>query len=143
MSSTGVISKTIMTPISTHQEQSRATEAGISSSPGLHEGVRQTFATIYAIHPEKTLIKAYDDNGSNIANDKWVPLNHSSREIAERFGTVRIGMRVMVSFTGPDGGSANAFIVGNEGEKNANEPQTENAAQRGMFRIFAPGSGIG
>lgn len=143
MSSTGIITKTVMTPTTEYHEQSRSVEGGIGSAPGLQEGTRQVYGTIYDIHPEKPLVKCYDESGSPIACDKWIPLNHSSQEIAERYGTVRMGMNLLVSFVGPDGAGANATIVGNVGEKNLNEPLTPNTAQRGMFRIFAPGTGIG
>lgn len=120
-------------------EHARQVDSAISSLPGPHQGLRQVFGTIREVHHQKPLIRAYDDSGSPLANDKWIPLNHSTQEIAERFGTIRQGMRIAVWFSGPDGAGANATIVGVESERNTNQPYTPNTIERGLFRIFSPG----
>lgn len=141
--STGIISKVISSPVSNNAETNREIQTGIASFPGLHDGVRQTFGYISELHPEKPLIKAYADDGTKIAHDKYIVLNHSTSEIAERWGTVRVGMRIKVEYTGPDGGGASATIVGLEGEKVAEEILIDNNIQRGLFAIFSPGIGLG
>ena len=140
--STGIISKTIILPTTEHAERIRSTESGIASYPGMHEGVRQEYGTIFDIHAERRMIRAFADDGSPIANGRFVPLNHGSLEIAERWGTIRKGMRVLINFTGPDGSRANATITELENERNLNKPFSSNTAQRGLFRIFAPGIGL-
>jgi hypothetical protein len=57
-------------------------------------------------------------------------------------GTVRVGFRVRVSYSGPSGSGADAFIVGAENQ-DVTEPYQSNEAARGLFAIFAPGIGIG
>jgi hypothetical protein len=142
MSSTGIIGRKNMMPTNSFAAQQSEIESGLISFPGLHEGIRQIFGTIYEIHPERPLIKAYTDSGGDIANGDFISLNHSTQEIAEKFGKVRKGMRVNVLYTGPNGASANATIIGTEGERNINEPLVENTAERGLFAIFTPGIGV-
>lgn len=141
--STGVISGVQITPTTSQGEIQRKTERAIASFPGLHEGVRRTTGVINKVHPEKPrLIKAYDLQGSAIAGNSWIELNHSAQEIAERWGTVRIGFRVRVTFAGPSGASADAMIVGTEGQ-DINDLLEANEAEQGLYAVFSPGIGIG
>jgi len=142
MSSTGIISD-VIAPTTSHRENQRKISSGMSSIPGLNEGVRSVSGTIRQIHEEKPrLVKAYGDDGAPIADDNWIELNHSAQEIAEKWGTVRMGFRVRVSFIGPAGASANATIIGVE-QEDVKEPHIPNEVSRGMYALFAPGIGVG
>lgn len=141
--STGIITRKTILPTSGRAEYDRAQESADHSFPGMHEGVRMTEGSIYKVHPSHPMVKAFSDDGSPIANDRWIALCHAPREIAERFGTLQNGMRVFVFFTGNDGGRAIGFICGEQSEKNMNTPVLPNTLKRGPFRIFAPGIGIG
>lgn len=142
MSSTGIIRKPSLASNNFTQSVGKM-EAADTAFPGLHEGLRMTEGTIYQIHQDRPMVKAFADDRSPIANGKWIVLCHSPREIAERFGTLKKGMRLFVLFSGPDGGRAIGFICGEESEKNMNTPVLPNEISRGMFRVFAPGIGIG
>lgn len=143
MSSTGNPGRRVILPTTGFAEQHRQTEAAISSYPGLHEGIREAFGTITEVHPEKPMIVAHDDSGSKISNGSFIPLAHGTLEIAERWGTIRRGMRIRVQYSGPDGSNSFATIIGLEGERNVNTPFESNEAEQGLSKIFAPGIGIG
>jgi hypothetical protein len=78
-----------------------------------------------------------------IAWDRWIPLNHSSLEIAERWGTIRKNMIVMVFFSGYDGSDVSATITGLEYESPGQEAIASNEVQMGVHKIFSPGIGMG
>lgn len=140
--STGVIGGVYSSPTTTYAEKQRSTDQAISSYPGAHEGVHRTTGIVNKIHPERPrLIKAHGRDGSPISNNQWIELNHSAQEIAERWGTVRIGFRVRVTYSGPAGSSADAVIIGSEGQ-DVNDPYIPNEAQQGVAFIFAPGIGV-
>ncbi len=143
MSSTGIITNNVISPTTKIGGFNKNVEQGLSAFPGLHEGVRQIFGKISKVHQQKPLIKATDDQGSSIANDNWIPLNHSPGEIISSFGTIRRGMRVLVSYVGPDGAGANATIVGDEQQKHSDVPMLPNEVKQNVYRIFSPGSGVG
>lgn len=141
--STGMISGVKIAPTNSFGEQTRKTERAIASVPGSHEAVRRATGVINRIHPKRPrLIKAHGLDGTTLANDAWIELNHSAQEIAERWGTVRIGFRVRVTYSGPAGASADATILGSEGQ-DIDESFIPNEAQQGLYAVFAPGVGIG
>jgi hypothetical protein len=112
------------------------------SAPGLLETSRQVDGTIYKVHESSPMIKAYSSDGSIIAGDRWIPLAHSPEEIIERFGTVRVGMGVHVTYSGPDGGYALASVMFNEGDNLGEEEVLPNDVSLGLWEIFTPGIGI-
>jgi len=139
MSSTGGFSRTIILPTTGNAEQGRNNEASQAGFPGLHEGVRMAYGTISEVHESRSLVKAYADDTHKLANGKWIPLCHSPREIAERFGKLKRGMRIICLFSGPDGSTAFGLVCGEEGEKNANTPVPPNNAQQRAHKIFGAG----
>lgn len=144
MSSTGIISDVMVgAPTTVSAEKSRKTSQEIGSFPGLQEGIRQTYGIISEVHPNKPQVKAYADDGSTIAGDRFIPLAHSVSDIVERFGTVRKGMRVLVTYSGPDGSHANAMIIGVEGERSQDTVRLQNEIKTGLFEVFSPGIGVG
>jgi hypothetical protein len=144
MSSTGIISRVHITPTTKHAENQRQVDSSVGGMAGPHEQQRRTIGIITKVHPDKPrLIKARSSIDSTpLANNAWIELNHSAQEIAERWGTVRVGFRVRVTFSGPSGAGADASIVGVE-QQDVTEPVQSNEAARGLFAIFSPGIGIG
>lgn len=141
--SSGIISGVQIAPTTSQGESARTTERAVAGFPGLDDGVRRVMGIIKAAHPERPrLVKAYALDGTPIANGSWIELVHSAQEIAERWGTVRIGFRVRVLYTGPEGSGADGIIVGTEGQ-DIHEGPIPNEAQQGLYAIFAPGIGIG
>jgi hypothetical protein len=145
MSSTGIISGVEQAPVTSRGQKDKDTEQSVASYPGIHEGIRQAFGFISKVHKEKPFIKAIDDQGQEMAGGRWIPLNHSVQKIAEDFGEIgqRGRLRVLVTFSGPDGAGANATVIGDEGEKDGNKKRLPNRVSQGLYRIFAPGIGIG
>jgi hypothetical protein len=142
LSSTGIISKVISGPLTTTGENTRSVERNINSIPGPYEQQRKVIGVVSKVHSTKPrLIKANTSSGYPIANGNWIELNHSAQEITERWGTVRIGFRVRVSYSGPSGQSADAIITGVE-EHDIEEPHQENDAARSLYAIFTPGNGV-
>jgi hypothetical protein len=130
----------IMNPITTIAEDTRHNQSRADAFSAEQNALRHTFGTIQGLDSEgKPAVIVYDDSGQQVAGGSLIPLNYPSERIPELWGTIRIGMRVLVLFTGPDGGSASAFIVGTEGEKNLNSPVVVNDAERGLFAVFSPG----
>lgn len=124
-------------------EQARNQEQYKSAQRQPHEGLRQAYGTIIEVHKTKPLIRASSDKGCNSAGNKWIILNHGVQEIMERWGSVRTGFRVLITFSGgPDVGNANATIVGIEGEQTGNKDLLPNDAAMGFYRICSPGSGV-
>jgi len=122
------------------QESTRQSEQLVDRLPSAHESIRQIYGTIREVHPEMSLIKASTSSGSPIANGDWIPLNHSVSDIIERWGTLRKGMRVHVSYTGPDGIAANATIIGTEGDIEGEDTMLENDIDEPLWEIFTPGA---
>jgi hypothetical protein len=144
MSSTGIISRVIMTPTTGSAEVERHTDAAVSAYPGLHEGIRYVEGAITSVHEDRPLVKAHSDDGSPIADGRWIRLNHSVQDIAERFGTVRLGSRLSVMYQGPSGSDAAATIISSsKTERYASEKLVPNTVARGLFALFPPGIGIG
>jgi len=141
MSSTGRRSKVIQGALTILGEENRKQSMETIGSPSLFETSRQVEGTIYKVHEEKLLIKVYETaNGATIAGDNWIPVSHSPQEIAERFGTIRQGMSVLVSYEGPTGSNAIASIILNEQEKTGEEGFTSNKLRAGLYEIFKPGT---
>jgi len=128
MSSTGRVSKVFNGPITSIGEDQRQESIDKAASPSLFETVREVDAVIKEVHEKKLLVKVYaTGSAAVVANNQWIPLSHSPQEIAERFGTIRVGMTVRVSYQGPSGLNARAVVVLNEKEKHHNIIYTRNA----------------
>lgn len=144
MSSTGIISDVIVgAPTTSLGEAQRTSQNQMASMPGLQSSIQMAYGVISEVHDTKPLIKAVTDDGRYICSNKWILLSHSLDEIVARFGRIRKGMRVQISYTGPDGAQATALIVGVEGEKQGDGTQLENKVQKSLYAIFTPGSSSG
>lgn len=141
MSSAGIISKVYSNPTSRMGENNRQSEK-ISSGTSPHEQVKRVTGKVTHVNAEKSrLVKAVGLDGAILGNGDWIELNHSSEEIAERWGTIRPGFYVRVTLSGPTGSGADATIVGAE-QQNVEEPHTPNEVARGLYFIFGPGVGL-
>ena len=127
--------RTVISPTTGLGERQRQTESGMNGFPGGLEGIRQTYGQITVIHPNKRFIKVADEDGMPLSNGRWIPLMHTPKEINSIYGTVRTGMFVLVSFSGADGGWANARIIGEENEK-IDSPNQDNEMSVSSWRIF-------
>lgn len=144
MSSTGIISDVIVgAPSTSGGEKGRQTQSSIDSLPDQSEGIKQKHGIITQVHETKPLVKILSESSEVIVGTGWIPLAHSVSEIAERFGTIREGMKVLVSMTGFGNSGATATIVGVEGEKFGDETKIENEIKTSAFEIYSPGIGIG
>jgi hypothetical protein len=138
--STGTVGPVVGAPASSLGEDARQTQQDVGGFSGLESGVRQTSGRITEVHEEKPVIKAYTDKGVPLGNGGWIPLNHSVADIAERWGKLRRKLRVLVSYSGPDGRGANATIIGEEDDTEGQGTQIENDINESLYEIFSPGS---
>ena len=138
MSSTGTISRVITSTTNMGERERVASNNQIEP----HNKIDRAVGLVSHVHPEKPrLVKAYNETDySPLANGDWILLNHSAQEIAERWGTVRPGFRIQVTFAGPSGAKADGTIIGAENQ-NIEEPPVANEVARGLFALFAPGIG--
>lgn len=139
----GTISRVGGSPTTGLGESFRQTDSAFSALPGPQEQTRQEVGIVDTVHPSlPRLVKAHSQNGGAIAGGSWIELNHSADEIAEKYGTVRVGFKIRVLLTGSLGGnSANATIIGTE-DQSLSDPPIPNEVDQGLFAIFAPGIGI-
>jgi hypothetical protein len=139
MSGTSIISKATSPITSTGEKLRLNTSEQVGSSSQLHRAT----GIVSRVHNTKPrLVVAYDENDqSPLANGDWIVLNHSAQEIAERWGTIRPGFRIQVTFMGPSGAKADATIIGTENQT-TEEPPVANEIARGLFALFAPGIGV-
>lgn len=106
----------------------------------VNTALQQRLGTVTAVHDSLPMIKATFPNGNVAAGDNWIPVGHSVLDIIQRFGKLRKGLRVMVTFSGDVERDAIATIVGIEDEKIGAEIQQENDIQTGWHELFVPGS---
>lgn len=138
------ISKPGSSPITELGEELRQNDNHTTGRPGLHEMTRQVVGIVDSVDDTHARwVTAHEPSGKLILNGGWIELNHSAREIAERYGTVPVGTMLRITVYGPgDGITANATIIDTEGN-GADEPHYSNDADRGLYEIFSPGIGIG
>lgn len=100
--------------------------------------LQQILATVTDVHPTLPMIKATFPSGYNASGDNWIPVNHSVLDIIHRFGALRNGLRVLITFSGDVERDAVATIVGIEGESLGAELQQDNDMTTGVWEIFRP-----
>ncbi len=143
MSSSVSRSPVMSFPTTLSAEKKREMSGEILASPNSINLTKQIYGTITEVHDTLPMIKAYDPlSGTVISSDKWIPLIHSTEEIVERFGTIRTGMGVLITTSGPDGSQSMAQIILNEQQKVAQEEVIPNTIELGLWEIFTPGSGL-
>lgn len=100
--------------------------------------LQQILATVSDVHPTLPMIKAVLPTGYIAAGNNWIPVNHSVLDIIHRFGALRVGLRVLITFSGDVERDAVATIVGIENESLGAEVQQQNDMETGLYEIFAP-----
>ena len=138
------ISRVGGSPITGLGEEMRQNDNVTAGRPGLHEMTRQVIGIVDSVDDKYARwVTAHEPDGKVILAGAFIELNHSAREIAERYGTVPVGTMLRVTIYGPgDGVSASATIIDTEG-KGADEPFYSNDAEQGLYAVFAPGIGVG
>lgn len=141
--STGTVSRVIAPTNVINEDQHRLERAQLAF-PGLLDGAKRTTGIIKEINSESPrLVRAYDEeDGTVLCDGKWIELNHSAQEIAEKWGKVQVGFKVRVTYYGPSGSGADATIIAKQND-DIQEPGIENDVARGLYAVFAPGIGIG
>lgn len=142
MSSTGNISHVKMTPTTTMGEEQRQSDSAMSES-GHASKTKTAVGIVIGVHerfPNQVLLAGPDNE--QLANKQYVVLSHSPDEIAEKWGTVRLGFKVRATWQDPSGGNAFGVVVGDENTTLADAP-VENVVAQGLYACFAPGCGIG
>jgi hypothetical protein len=141
MSSTGVISK-VGAPVTSGGESARQLEKAVAGDAG--NTIHTVYGKIVKVDSGKPLIQVRNlQSGAMLAGSRFMPVNHSVREIAERWGKLKKGMKVLVQYTGPDQGDASAWIIKDADETLMEDSLEENTISMGLYKIFAPGIGIG
>ena len=141
--SSSVSRSSVISPTTISGERKRDMSNDLLSGAGAINLTEQKFGIISEVHDTLPIIKAYDpSNGKLISNNRWIALSHTPQEIVEKFGTIRIGMGVMVSTTGPGGLKSIAQIVANEQQNLTKEDVLPNTVELGLWEIFTPGSGL-
>jgi hypothetical protein len=107
-------------PITNMGEQSRQGKVDKQRTAQPHNEVEIAQGKIKAIDKIKKMIKATEGPPINqpIMGDRWIALAHPIHDLIDRFGTVRLGMEVLVIMQGRSTASPRgwAFIIGEEGE---------------------------
>jgi len=136
--SSGTVSKVTRGPQTGFGEDQRASSMDAIASPGLIESARNVDGVINEVHERLPLVKAYNTlDGTVVAGNRWIRLLHSPEEIVDRFGTIRIGMHVRITYTGPIGEDASAIITLNEGDQIDKVEALPNEKPLGLWEIFA------
>lgn len=108
----------------------------------IHRSLQQKLGTIVEVHDELPMVKVVFNDDIVAAGGDWIPVGHSVLDIIHRFGALRSGLRVLVTFAGEVEASAIATIVGVENEKLGNEIQEINDIETSAYGLCAPGMGI-
>jgi hypothetical protein len=124
----------------TSLNESNRQQEGTSGFTGPQDRINIVTGIIHEVNSNfLRFVKVHDTTGLKIAGDNWIELSHSAQEIAERWGTVRVGFKVRVIVAGINGSNgASATIIGTEVDK-VDEPPTPNSSERGLFSIFRQG----
>lgn len=125
-------------------EKKREISGEMLASPSSIDIVKQIYGVITEVHSSLPMVKVYNpSNGTVIGDNRWIPLIHSIEEIVERYGTIRIGMGVLVITSGPGGSQSMAQVISNEQNRTiAQEEVLPNTVELGLWEIFTPGSGL-
>lgn len=109
------------------------------NTKSIHKSLQRRLGTISQVHEKLPMVKVVFENGVEAAAGEWIPLAHSVLDIIHRFGSVRNGLRVEVTYSGEVELGSTAIIVGVEGEKLGNEIQELNDIETGPWELLGPG----
>lgn len=103
------------------------------------KSLQQKIGTISEVHATLPMVKVKFLAGAEAAGGRFIPVAHSVMDILQRFGSLRAGLRVMVTYSGEVETIATATIIGVEDERLGSEIQQENEMETPVYAIFAPG----
>lgn len=115
-----------------NRHQAQKTDKNVNTT------LQQILATVSDVHPTLPMIKAVLPTGYIAAGNNWIPVNHSVLDIIHRFGALRVGLRVLITFSGDVERDAVATIVGIEDESLGAEVQQQNDMETGLWEVFSP-----
>ncbi len=101
--------------------------------------LQQKMGTVSEVHPTLPMVKVTFINGVEAAGGSYIPVAHSVMDILQRFGSLRQGLRVMVTYSGEVETVANATIIGIEDERLGSEIQQDNQMETPAYALFSPG----
>lgn len=139
--SSGTISGIIL-PTTGAQSATQGLQKSAMSATGPESVPGWDYGKVYEVDSEKLLVKVIGLSGQVTANDDWIPLAHSPREIIDRWGMVQKDMLAKVDYISVNGKMAMATIIRESNESIEDQMQETNTIKRSIFRIFSPGSGL-
>jgi hypothetical protein len=106
------------------------------SNKAVFKSLQQKMGTIVEVHETLPMVKVQFINGVQAGGGDFIPVAHSVLDILQRFGQLRPGLRVMVTYSGEVETQANVTIIGVEDEKLGSELQQDNTIQTPPYAIF-------
>ena len=119
-------------------EHHRQSQHSVNSDK--HKLLQQRLGTIVSVHPTLPMVTVNYSNGTLAAGGNYIGVSHSVLDIIQRFGKLRPGLRVMVTFINEMDASATCEIIGVEGERLGTELQQDNISETPLYEVFSPGS---
>ena len=113
-----------------HQRVHKSTFKALQQKPGI----------ITDVHETLPMVKVTYISGSEAAGGNYIPLAHSVMDILQRFGALRAGLRVMITYSGEIEAEPYATIIGVEDEMQGTEIQQDNSIDTPLYSIFTPGA---
>jgi len=110
-------------------------------SVGSLNSLQQQMGVITKVHETLPLIQVQLSSGQLVHGGNWIYVANPVLDILQRFGTLRDGLKVLITFMSGTEGNAIATIIGNEDEQLGVEEQQENEAKTGLYEIYTPGAG--
>lgn len=105
-----------------------------------NDAILHLSGVVSEIHPERLLVKAREQSsGVDLCWGRWIPLRHTAQEIAEKYGTVKLGMVVKIECIGRSQLNATATIVHTDTKGPGEEEFVANEMATGLYEIFKPG----
>ena len=127
-----------MAPTTSMGEKSRSTGVDSQQTNQPHNQADWVSGKITAVDAKRPVIQVEGVAGNKLFGGKWIQLGHSVHDIVDRFGTIRVGMEVMVHYKGQFGCPvfAIAFVTGEEDEKGPNKDNADNNMAQGFHNIL-------
>jgi hypothetical protein len=120
-------------------EMQRQSNQRALSTGQVHNQVGFNIGKIIKVDLKRRLVQvAHMDGTIMFGNKTWIDLAHSTHDIVANWGTVRVGMEVVVFWQGNKGSPAiaKAIITGIEQETGPNTDFSENAMAQGFHNIL-------
>lgn len=106
-----------MSPIPSTKYQEERRKQSLAIGRSTLRAFKRSYGTIKEVHPEfSRRIRVTLDDGVDIRGGNYIPLLDSPLDIAQRFGAVRPGMRVLVTAMGEPEQEVTAVLIGDDQE---------------------------